>query len=274
MTKIGIVLKQGLLDSEVSLAPLLTWLRRHGKEGMVLDLSKQRDIPPGLGMIVVFGGDGTLLAAARAIQGMNIPILGVNFGGLGFLTEVTREELYNGLQAIFEKRYREDDRTMLQSFIERKEVRLPQPTVLNDVTISKGSLPRLIKLDVMIHGEPVASLRADGIILSTATGSTAYSLSSGGPIVHPSVAAILLTPISPHTLTSRPIIVPVTDPIHITLRTDAAGPIAVFDGQGMVPLEVNDRIHIQASPDRLKLIRVMDRNYYQVLKQKLKWGGE
>ncbi|HZR46050.1 MAG TPA: NAD(+)/NADH kinase, partial [Candidatus Manganitrophaceae bacterium] len=223
-------------------------------------------------VILILGGDGTLLSVARLVEGLDIPILGVNLGSLGFLTEITRDELYSDLERIFKNEFREDPRLMLKSEVRRKEKIFSQPAVLNDITLHKGALSKLIKLEITIGGQFVTSLRADGLIIASPTGSTAYSLSSGGPIVHPSVDAIVLTPISPHMLTNRPIIVPSTAEIDVVLKSEEGGPIAMLDGQEVFPLEVNDVVHVQASEKKLILISSPHRNYYQVLRQKLKWG--
>jgi len=269
MKKIGIALRPHHPRGKETLDCLVTWLEKRGREIFIV-VPEIR--PPAIDLLIVLGGDGTFLSATRQIAGEDIPVLGVNLGSLGFLTEVTLEELYPSLEQIFDKGFLEDPRQTLKSFIQRGGERHAQPTVLNDVTLHKGSLSKLINLDITINGQFVSSVRADGLIVSSATGSTGYSLSSGGPIVHPSVEAILLTPISPHMLTNRPIVVPSTAEVLVTLKTEDAGPVAMFDGQEVFELKAGDVLHVTASEKRLRMIRSAKRNYYQVLRKKLKWG--
>lgn len=273
MKKIGIVLKPDHPQGKEVQENLVGWLHQRNKEVVIIDPPRQnRTHPPLLDLIIVLGGDGTLLSVARLVEGLDIPILGVNLGSLGFLTEVALEELYPNLEKILKDEFLEDPRLMLKSHVQRGGERFTQPAVLNDITIHKGALSKLIKLEITIDRQFVTSLRADGLIISSPTGSTAYSLSSGGPIVHPSVDAIVLTPISPHMLTNRPIIVPSTAGIDVALKTEESGPTAMLDGQEVFPLAANDVVHVQASEKKLILIRSPHRNYYQVLRQKLKWG--
>ena len=275
MKQIGVVIKPDHPRGREILEKLIDWLRQRQKEVFLIDtLEKRQAIPSSADLIIVLGGDGTLLSVARRIEGRDTPILGVNLGGLGFLTEVALDELYPNLERIFKNEFLEDPRLTLKSFVRRGSERYPQPTVLNDVTIHKGGLSKLIKLEINIDDQFVTSLRADGLIVASATGSTAYSLSSGGPIVHPSVDAIVLTPVSPHMLTNRPIVVPSNAGVDVTLKTDEKGPVVLLDGQETFPLQAEDVIHIQASEKRLKLIRSPHRNYYQILRRKLKWGEE
>ncbi|HEY5599744.1 MAG TPA: NAD(+)/NADH kinase [Candidatus Manganitrophaceae bacterium] len=275
MKQIGVVIKPDHPRGREILEKLIDWLRQRQKEVFLIDtLEKRQAIPSSADLIIVLGGDGTLLSVARRIEGRDTPILGVNLGGLGFLTEVALDELYPNLERIFKNEFLEDPRLTLKSFVRRGSERYPQPTVLNDVTIHKGGLSKLIKLEITIDDQFVTSLRADGLIVASATGSTAYSLSSGGPIVHPSVDAIVLTPVSPHMLTNRPIVVPSNAGVDVTLKTDEKGPVVLLDGQETFPLQAEDVIHIQASEKRLKLIRSPHRNYYQILRRKLKWGEE
>ncbi len=271
--RIGIAVKPNHPDGKEILEKLVDWLHRREKEVTLIDITQKCPVPP-VDMIIVLGGDGTLLSIARLIEGRDILVLGVNLGSLGFLTEVAFNELYQSLEMIFKEKFLDDSRLMLTSVIHRGGDRYPQPTALNDVTLHKGTISTLIKLEITIDHQFVTSLRADGLIVSSATGSTAYSLSCGGPIVHPSVDAIVLTPISPHMLTNRPIVVPSSAEIEVTLKTAHPGPIVTFDGHESFALRMDDTVHIQAFQQRLKLIRSPHRNYYQVLRQKLKWGEE
>jgi NAD+ kinase len=275
MKRIGVVIKPDQPGGKELLDELTRWLKRKKKEVFIFDtFEKRRALASAIDLIIVLGGDGTLLSVARMIEGRDIPILGVNLGRLGFLTEVTLDELYPNLEKIFKRQFLEDPRLTLKSYVQRGKNRHPLPTVLNDVVVHKGALPKLIKLAITINDQFVTSLRADGLIIATATGSTAYSLSSGGPIVHPSVDAMVLTPISPHMLTNRPIVVPSGAKIEVVLKTDEKGPLVMLDGQELFPLQAEDIVHVESNEKRLKLIRSPDRNHYQVLRQKLKWGEE
>jgi len=279
MNKIGIVLKPDHFTGHVAphgeetLKKLSCWLSDRKKKVFVIDPFKNKTLPR-VDMIVVLGGDGTLLSVARWVAGSDIPILAVNMGSLGFLTEVTLNELYSSLEHVFKKEYLEDPRMMLSCVIERGQKVIKKPTVLNDIVVNKGPFARLIKMEVSVNGQFVTSLRGDGLIIATSTGSTGYTLSAGGPIVHPSVDAIVLTPIAPHTLTNRPIVIPSDVEVRVLLKNNEASPVVSFDGQGVFPLETNDQVCIKASASRLKLIRSPHRNYYQVLREKLKWGEE
>jgi len=271
MEKIGIILKPNHPEGKATLDALVDWLDKKNKNILIIPPEKGKP-PSDLDLLIVLGGDGTFLSAARRIEGTDIPLLGVNLGSLGFLTEITRDEIYVTLESIFKSDFLEDSRQTLKTLVERDATPHPQPTVLNDVTLHKGALSKLIHLEITINNQFVTTLRADGLIVSSPTGSTGYSLSSGGPIVHPSVDAILLTPISPHMLTNRPIVVPSTAEVRVVLKTKDPGPIAMFDGQEIFPLCVNDSVQITAAEKRLKIIRSPNRSYYQVLRQKLKWG--
>lgn len=224
-------------------------------------------------VLIVLGGDGTILSAARLAAERSIPILGVNMGGLGFLTEVRLDELYHALDRLLANDYVIDERLMLHTLIHRHGETVASGTVLNDVVISKGTLARMIELKIAIQGQFITSLRADGLIVSTPTGSTAYSLSAGGPIVNPSVQALILTPISPHTLTHRPLIVPVDVEIEVTLTSRDDGAMATLDGQVGVAIVQGDTTRVRLSNHRTKLVRFPEHHYYDVLREKLKWGG-
>lgn len=272
MKKIGVAIKQDHPQAGEIQKRLVDWLHQRQKEVFLIDPKQRHPAPPPIDMMIVLGGDGTLLSVSRFIAGSDIPILGVNLGSLGFLTEVTLDEFYPTLEKVFKDEFLEDRRLMLASVVRRTSKDIPQPVVLNDVVVNKGSLPTLVKMEITINGQFVTSLRADGLIVSTATGSTAYSLSSGGPIIHPSVDAMLLTPISPHMLTNRPIVVPAAAEVEVMLKTAQKGPVVMFDGQEVFPLQPEDVVHIRGFEKRLKLIQSPHRNHYQVLRKKLKWG--
>jgi NAD+ kinase len=282
MKKIGIVAKPQTPAAKTVLEELLPYLSKQGKEAfmdadtaMVAGLSSpypKSKLPSLVDMIIVLGGDGTLLSVARVVEGKDVPLLGVNLGGLGFLTEVTLEELFPALKKIFKKAFVTDDRLMLKARILRRGKPILDSVALNDAVVSKGAIARMIRLEIHVDGQFVTSLRGDGLIVATPTGSTAYSLSAGGPIVHPSVDAMILTPISPHTLTNRPIVIPNTAIIKVILKTQEEGTTVTFDGQVGCSLRHDDVAEIRAAEAKIKLIRSPDRNHYEVLRQKLKWG--
>ena len=213
-----------------------------------------------------------MLNAARLAGERGIPILGVNMGELGFLTEVRLENLYPSLERVFANDFVLDERLMLRTHIHRYGETVAQGVVLNDVVISKGTLARMIELKIAIQGRFVTNLRGDGLIVSSPTGSTAYSLSAGGPIIDPAVQSLILTPICPHTLTHRPLIVPGNAEIDVTLTSKDDGAMATLDGQVGVTITQGDTVVIQTSEHRTRLIRFPESNYYDVLREKLKWG--
>lgn len=283
MKKIGIIAKpQNALAVKKILDELLPWLARQGKEaildsdtasiaGLTSPYQKSK-VPSLVEMVIVLGGDGTLLSVARLVEGKSVPILGVNLGGLGFLTEVTVEELFSTLGMIFKNEFVTDDRLMLKAVVHRQGEPVAQSLVLNDVVISKGTLARMIKLEIFINKQFVTALRGDGLILATPTGSTAYSLSAGGPILYPSVEAMVITPISPHTLTNRPIVIPNDAHVEVISKTREEGTTVTFDGQVGFSLRHEDVVEIWTADSKIKLIRSPQRNYYEVLRRKLKWG--
>lgn len=279
---IGILTKPKFPEVKGTLQDVVNWLRSRninvilgqtaatllGEQGGYQDvqLSSKADV------LLVLGGDGTMLNAARLAAERSIPILGVNMGGLGFLTEVRLESLYPSLERVFADDYVLDERLMLRTHIHRNGETVAQGVVLNDVVISKGTLARMIELKIAIEGRFVTNLRSDGLIVSSPTGSTAYSLSAGGPIIDPAVQSLILTPVCPHTLTHRPLIVPGKDKIDLTLTSTDPGAMATLDGQVGVPITRGDTVTIQTSENRTRLIRFPESNYYDVLREKLKWG--
>jgi NAD+ kinase len=230
------------------------------------DLSAHADI------LIVLGGDGTLLSVARLIESHNVPILGVNLGGLGFLTSVSLQEMYPALERILAGEFSVDTRMMLTARIHRHEQIITEYTVLNDVVINKSALARIISLEVSVDGNYLTTFQADGLILSTPTGSTGYSLSAGGPIIYPSLHSILITPICPHTLTNRPIIMPVESSIQVALRSGERDVFLTMDGQVGFSFLENDVVEVQQSEYTVSLIRSPFKNHFEVLRTKLKWG--
>jgi NAD+ kinase len=283
MKCIGIVAKPAVSEIKIIAEELVAWLRKRDKK-VFLDRELAACLrtateefhvplePHSVQLVIVLGGDGTLLSVARLLEGADVPILGVNLGGLGFLTEITIDKIYPTLERIFQGDYTLDQRSMLRTEVIRQGKQIAQSHVLNDVIINKGTLAKMIKLELYSGGHFLSSLRGDGLITSTPTGSTAYSLSAGGPILHPSVNAIILTPICPHTLTQRPIVIPSDEKLEILLKSKEEGAMVTFDGQVGFSLRLGDQIRIETSPGKTKLIRVPGLSYFEVLRDKLHWG--
>jgi NAD+ kinase len=230
------------------------------------------EVPEGCDLIVVLGGDGTLLAAARAIGNRNTPLFPVNLGGLGFLTAITVDELFPELERALRGEHRVGKRKFLHAEIRRAGEAVAQYEALNDVVFTKASIARVIDLETWVDQMLVCTYKADGLIVSTPTGSTAYSLSAGGPIVFPTVAALCLTPICPHTLTNRSVIVPDTSVIRVLCRADDDAAFLTVDGQVGEPLRNNDEVVCRSSDYALNLIRPPRMMFFDVLREKLKWG--
>ena len=222
--------------------------------------------------MLVLGGDGTMIATARMIGDQEVPVLGVNYGGLGYLAEFRIEELYTALESILAANYRLDKRVMLSVELIRAGNVLTTNRVLNDVVINKSALARIIEIEASFNSQFVNSFRAEGVIVSTPTGSTAYNLSAGGPVIFPSMNAVVITPICPFTLSNRPIVVPDNAEIELILKTDQEEVALTLDGQVGCPLEVNDRVVIRKSRTTFNLIQPSNRNYFDVLRDKLRWG--
>lgn len=223
-------------------------------------------------LYVVIGGDGTLLSVARSIATRPRPILGINLGGLGFLTETSLEETEAVLEEVLQGHYRLEQRMSLQVSHLRAGRILTRRSVLNDVVINKGALARIVDLGVTVDRQFVTTYKADGLIVSSPTGSTAYSLSAGGPIIHPAMAALLIAPICPHTLTMRPLVVPETSRVEVTLRTDDSEVYLTLDGQVGYPLKPKDRVRVTRGPRPVLMVRSGRKSYYDVLRHKLHWG--
>ncbi len=288
MKRIGIIAKQNKPEAAIIINNLLKWLQPRGIEiyldeegikliptdliGSSLNALKKEEIPSYAEMIIVLGGDGTLLSVARLVGSRQVPILGVNLGGLGFLTEITLEELYQVLEQVIQGNYVTDERVMFHATIIRREERFAEFTVLNDVVINKGTLARIIDLETTINGEYLTTFKSDGLIISTPTGSTAYNLSAGGPIVYPSLRCIILTPICPHTLTNRPIMIPDDVEVRAILKSKHQEVLLTLDGQQGFALEFADVIEVKKAEGKILLIKSPYRHYFEVLREKLKWG--
>jgi NAD+ kinase len=281
MKRIGIIAKEDKPQAVDVSRGLMHWLKERGIEATVDEglgsLLGLKGCPPKSGlpsisdMLLVLGGDGTLLAAARLVGATGIPILGVNLGSLGFLTEITIDELYPALERVLGGEFETEERVMLSARVIRGGVEIGRYTVLNDVVVSRGSTSRIIDLETKINGDYVTTYKADGLIVSTPTGSTAYSLSAGGPIIYPSLHAFTLTPICPHTLTQRPIII--SDDSRVTISILSKEEILLtLDGVTGPALHYGDIVEVKKADAVIHLIKSPYRSYYEVLRTKLKWG--
>ena len=286
MSAVGIMARPDLGEAGPTLRELIRWLRERNvgvsleerTARLVQDLAASctvasgREIVTRADALVVLGGDGTLLAASHAVQ-KPIPVLGVNFGSLGFLTEITLPELYPTLEGVLAGNYRFEERRMLRAVVRRGEKTESAGDVLNDVVITKAAFSRIIEFDVAVDGAFVSSFRADGLILSSPTGSTAYNLSAGGPILHPTLAAIVLTPICPHMLSNRPLVLSDAVSVEVRLRDARDGDVQItLDGQQGFPLAPRDTVTVTRSPHAIRLVKAPERDYFEVLRTKLKWG--
>jgi len=238
-----------------------------GKRGL-----PREEVPEGAQLVIVLGGDGTLLSAARAIAGRDIPLFAVNLGGLGFLTAITAEELYPELERALRGEHRVGHRRMLDCALIRRGQTVSTYTALNDVVITKAALARMIDLETHVDAQLVCSYKADGLIVATPTGSTAYSLAAGGPIIFPTVQALCITPICPHMLTNRPVLVPDTSVIRVVVNAEDNSAYLTIDGQIGQPLLSGDLIVCRAAARALTLIRPPKMRFFDVLRLKLKWG--
>ena len=283
MKKIGIIAKD-IPEARKAAKKLTAWLERRGMKVFVdneaAEAIKVRgydraEIPALVDMLIVLGGDGTLLSAARHVADAhtNVPIFGVNLGSLGFMAEVSLDELYDNLEKAMAGKLATEDRMMLSVAVIRAGRRLARYRVLNDVVINKGALARMMELKVSVSDGHLTTLRADGLIVATPTGSTAYSLSAGGPIIHPTVQCFVVTPICPHTLSNRPIAVPDTVVVEVCLTSPSEDVSITLDGQIGFPLVQYDVVEIKKSRYKMKLIKHPAKSYYEILRTKLKWGN-
>jgi len=232
----------------------------------------REQLPAQVDLLIVLGGDGTLLAAARSAGKNSVPILPVNLGGLGFLTSVTLPELYPILEQVIEGKNRISERVMLETEVIRGGKTIQHQRALNDAVLNKGVLARIVDLELHVNSEFVCSYKADGLIISTPTGSTAYSLAAGGPVIYPLVEAFVITPICPHTLTNRPLVIPNTARVEVDFRAGEESVFLTLDGQVGVELKPGDRIAVTMAANRLRLVRPARKTYFEILRNKLKWG--
>ena len=286
--RIGIVLKPHQPDALKTLCEVVKWLadrqiqligtpdiereRIEHETGCAVPIVATEQLAANVDLIMVLGGDGTMIATARMVGDSEVPVLGINYGGLGYLAEFRIEELYSALEAILSNNVRLDKRVMLDVELLRGDEVINKNRVLNDVVINKSALARIIEIDAYMNDLFVNSFRADGLIVSTPTGSTAYNLSAGGPVIFPSMNAVVVTPICPFTLSNRPIVVPDDAVIELRLKTEQEDVALTLDGQVGFPLKVEDKVVIRKSHTTFNLIQPTNRNYFEVLRTKLKWG--
>ncbi len=280
MKKIGIYAKKNDPEAIKAVKGLLEALEKRKVEFLIEPdvasvlgkKSCQRDeIPDAADLIIVFGGDGTILGVARTVGDSGVPILGVNLGGLGFITELDRDEIYQNIDMLFADECCYEERIMLLADVYREGKTLIQHNALNDVVLNKSALSRMFEIDIDINDRYVTTFRADGLIISTPTGSTAHSLSAGGPILYPTLESFVVTPICPHTLTSRPIVLPDTFVLNINIKSGDDVHLTL-DGQVGFPTKVNDRVGIRKADYKTKFLVLHGRDYFELLRTKLKWG--
>jgi NAD+ kinase len=279
---VGIISKPGV-PAAIELVPkLMAWLHDRGisirydtetaEYAGTGGATSRTEIPQGADLVIVLGGDGTLLSAARSIGGHQVPLFPVNLGGLGFLTAITIDSLFPDLERALRGEQRIGKRKLLHCEVVREGKLVGEYEALNDVVITKSAIARMIDLDAHVDQMFVCRYKADGLIVATPTGSTAYSLSAGGPIIFPSVASICLTPICPHMLTNRPVIVPDTSVIRIICVAEGDSAFLTIDGQIGEPLQKGDQVVCRSSHHTLLLVRPPKMLFFDVLRQKLKWG--
>src|SRR5246127_1350364 len=280
---IGIISRPRRSNLEVVVPPLLHWFAARGirtlydtETASALHHSSQgltrEEVAEQSELLLVLGGDGTLLAAARVAAPLGIPILPINMGSLGFLTSFKLEELYPALEEVLAGRFSCSERVMLDVELHRDAEIIERQSVVNEAVVNKGTLARMIDLQLTIDADFVCRYRADGLIVATPTGSTAYSLSAGGPIVHPGVESWIITPICPHTLSDRPVVVRDSTLIEVHLSGDTESVFLTLDGQTGIPMHAADVVRMRRAAERLRLIQPAQKSYFEILRNKLKWG--
>ena len=279
---VGVVVKPNHREAWDTACELADWLKARGikligsphEEDEICPIEKvaAEEFQEKADLIVVLGGDGTMISTARLIGNREALVLGINYGSLGYLTEFRIEEMFPALEDILEGNYDIDCRVMLEVEHRRGDELLGKGRVLNDVVINKAVLARIIEVEVSLDNLYVNDFRADGLIVATPTGSTAYNLSAGGPIVYPSMNAVVVTPICPFTLTNRPIVVPDTAEINLRLTNESDGVVLTLDGQIGYQMQTGDRVSIRKDALTFNLVQPPNRNYFDVLRNKLKWG--
>jgi NAD+ kinase len=286
--RVGIVVKPHQPEALKTICGVVDWLHQRGisvvggpeiereriahETGCAVEVVASEKLAASVDLMLVLGGDGTMIATARMLGDTEVPVLGVNYGGLGYLAEFRIEELYLALETILAGNYEVEKREMLAVELWRGAENVTQGRVLNDVVINKSALARIIEIKAYLNQQFVNSFRADGLIVSTPTGSTAYNLSAGGPVIYPSMNAVVITPICPFTLSNRPIVVPDESLIELRLITQNEDVALTLDGQVGFPLKPEDRVVIRKSKTSFNLVQPMNRNYFEVLRDKLRWG--
>ncbi|MCE5312955.1 MAG: NAD(+)/NADH kinase [Nitrospiraceae bacterium] len=281
MKRLGIITKRSRTEPVEILRGLLPLFRDKGIEifpdreaASCLGIKgyEKKEIAELSDVLMVLGGDGTMLGAARLVSGKGTPILGVNLGSLGFITEVNKDEIREMINRMLSGDYNVEERIMLSVSVNRDGLKVSDNIVLNDAVVNKGALARIIDIETYVNGLYVTTYKADGLIVSTPTGSTAYSLSAGGPILYPTLECITLTPICPHTLTNRPVVVPDSVKVSLRLKADNEDVFLTLDGQTGFSLKKDDTIDICKSPHVTKIVVPSDRDYFMLIRSKLKWG--
>jgi NAD+ kinase len=288
ISRIGVVVKPNQPEALKTTCHLIEWLDARGiklvgtpeldrariesETHCTIEIVEPERLAASVELIVVLGGDGTMIATSRMMGDHDVPVLGINYGTLGYLAEFRVEEMFEALESILAGGYRVDARVRLAIDLIRGAEILMHSRALNDVVINKSALARIIEIEARMDGHLISGFRADGLIVSTPTGSTAYNLSAGGPVVYPSMNALVITPICPFTLSDRPIVVPDNALIELRLRTPKEEVVLTLDGQVGVPIHPEDRVLIRKSLTTFKIVQPMNRNYFEVLREKLRWG--
>jgi NAD+ kinase len=283
INRIGITSKAKKPEVREIVPPLVDWLRQRSIEvlidketGSTLDRLEtcvtRNEMPSRVDLIIVLGGDGTLLATARVLNRKPVPLLAVNLGGLGFLTVITQEELYPTLEMVLAGDFRTERRVQIEAEVIRAGEVISSFLALNDVVLNKGAIARILDFDVRVDGQFISTYKADGLIVSTPTGSTAYSLAAGGPVIAPSVQAFIITPICAHTLSNRPIVLPDSAQIEVEVKTQRESVYLTVDGQVGIAVRSEDAVHMRRACSFVQLVQSPQKNYFEILRQKLKWG--
>jgi NAD+ kinase len=281
--RIGIISKPKKTEIREIVPSLTQWLRERNVEVFIdketaslLESAEKslsrNEMPSQVDLLVVLGGDGTLLAAARALNRKPVPILAVNLGGLGFLTVITREELYPTLELVLAGNFKTERRVQIEGELVRADEVISSFLALNDVVLNKGAIARILDFDVLVNGRFISTYKSDGLIVSTPTGSTAYSLAAGGPIVTPAVEAFVVTPICAHTLTNRPLVLPDSVQIEVVVKSQREVAYLTVDGQMGIATHSDDTVRLKKASSCVEIIQPPNKDYFEILRQKLKWG--
>ncbi len=281
--RVGIISKPKKTEIREIVPPLIEWLRQRNVEvfidketGSIVERNERslsrNDMPGRVDLLIVLGGDGTLLATARALNRKPVPILAVNLGGLGFLTVITREELYATLEMALADNLQTEKRVQIEGELVRADEVISSFLALNDVVLNKGAIARILDFDVLVDGRFISTYKSDGLIVSTPTGSTAYSLAAGGPIVAPSVEAFIVTPICAHTLTNRPLVLRDTAQIEVVVKSQREAAYLTVDGQVGLAAHSEDIVRLRKAASCVEIVQPPSKNYFEILRQKLKWG--